>query len=342
MFLSTILVFGNSGSGKTQLITQMLRTESYQERYRPTVDIHYHVGNRGKTKLQFWDCSGEKKYTDTIAPIYYPKAQIALYCVDLSQTIDEEQIRQDIATFRGINPRAVIIMVGTKVEQALAASQARFDHLEIAGVKARLQTSAAQHRDLDKLEDLLLLLSLDAISNITNDYQIDSLWQDATYNLLLAIHKLPAGTRNAIRNELNNLTYKIHNQSAEHNAAAISRFTSNCQTILEGRHPYIMNAVFSVGAAAIVTILAATVGFGVGFTAGLWTGPGAFITALMASEAAATSVLAASSSLGIIRGGVTAYGLFKSIGEPQAMGAVDNFAAAIRNYTPTPKLIPSF
>ncbi|MFW2572247.1 GTPase domain-containing protein [Legionella sp. 29fVS95] len=340
MFLSTILVFGHSGSGKTQLLTQMLNAEGFQTNHKPTGDIRYHVGNRGQTKLQFWDCSGNPRYTDAIAAIYYPQTQIALYCVDLSSAISEAQIRQDIERFREANPLATIILVGTKVEQAQAESQGHFDRLEIAGVKARLKTSAATGLGLNTLEKLLLFLSLNSLLAFTHIYKIGSVWQEATHNLLLSIYGLPDYQREAIRDELNILTDAIHHQAAEHHAEAITRFTRNCCTILEGNHPYIMHAVFSVGAAAIVTILAITVGFGVGFTAGLWTGPGAFITAVMASETAAGAVLATSSSLGLIRGGLTAHGLFKEfkqIRESQEMGALNNFVATSRDYTPALK-----
>lgn len=340
MFLSTILVFGNSGSGKTQLLTQMLNSDNFCASYEPTGDIRYHVGNREQTKLQFWDCTGNRRYTDTIAALYYPQAQIALHCIDLSSAIDEAQIRHDIERFQKANPHATLILVGTKVEQAQAETQAHFDRLEIAGVKARLKTSAAIRQGLDILEKLLLLLSLNSLLALTHTYHIGSVWQDAAHNLLISINQLPDEKRNAIRNELDHLTYSIHNQPAEHYAEAITRFTQNCCTILEGNHPYIMNAVFSVGAAAIVTILATTVGFGVGFTAGLWTGPGAFITAVMASEAAAVSVLAASSSLGLIRGSLTAHGLFKEfkqISESQEIGALTNFVGTTSDYTPALK-----
>lgn len=92
--------------------------------------------------------------------------------------------------------------------------KSEFDRPEIAGVKARLKTTAASRQGLNTLEKLLLFLSLNSRLAFTHAYKIGSFWQETTHNLLLSIQELP---------------------------------DDKC------------NAVFSVGAAAIVTILATTV-----------------------------------------------------------------------------------
>ena len=87
-----------------------------------------------------------------------------------------------------------------------------------------------------------------------------------------------------------------------------------------------MKAVLSVAAAAVVTLIAGFVGFGIGFAAGSWTGPGAFITGFMSGSAAAASVVGASGCLGLLAGGLAAHGLFK---ESKEAIALTEFAADV-------------
>ena len=67
------------------------------------------------------------------------------------------------------------------------------------------------------------------------------------------------------------------------------------------------NAVLALAATALVSLLVGIVGFGIGFAAGIWTGPGAFISAVLACTAAAVTVATVSSTLGI---GAGAYMFF--------------------------------
>lgn len=75
------------------------------------------------------------------------------------------------------------------------------------------------------------------------------------------------------------LVQALQNESAD-KATAIETFANNYHVILEGKHPNIKNAVLAVTTTAVVTVLAGLVGFGIGFAAGIWTGPGAFIRVL--------------------------------------------------------------
>ena len=111
--------------------------------------------------------------------------------------------------------------------------------------------------------------------------------------------------------------------STNNSALAIEEFTNKCHVILEGNHSNILNAVLTVAAIALVAVLCGIIGFAIGFAAGAWTGPGAFITGLMAGSAAAVAVVATSGSLGLAAGGLTAFGLFS---DSKEMTAVNTFA----------------
>ena len=73
---------------------------------------------------------------------------------------------------------------------------------------------------------------------------------------------------------------------------------------MNGKHSRTMKAIIRIAAVAIITILAALVGFGIGAATGIWIGPGALIMGFMGAGIAASSALA-------ISGGLTAHGIFK-------------------------------
>ncbi|ETO93982.1 hypothetical protein [Legionella oakridgensis] len=100
-----------------------------------------------------------------------------------------------------------------------------------------------------------------------------------------------------------------HDSQAVHTAYV--QFAQHCRETLDGKHPNILKTILTIAAVSVATVLAGAVGFGIGFALGLWTGPGAFFTGVMAGSAAASLTLAAAGTVGVTAGVLTGYSLFK-------------------------------
>ena len=117
---------------------------------------------------------------------------------------------------------------------------------------------------------------------------------------------------------------------------AIQTFEDTCNDVIGESVPMslrekVLKAVAAVAVAALVTVLAAAIGFGIGFAAGLWTGPGAFISGVLAGGAAAVTVAAASASLGVGGGVISAHGLFKPKKETLLQDSVQAVVSAVKD-----------
>lgn len=81
--------------------------------------------------------------------------------------------------------------------------------------------------------------------------------------------------------------------SPENKAAAYKVFALTCRGVLSEVDQSILQKVLKVGAAVLVTLMAASLGFAIGFLAGFAAGPvGALATGITAGAAAATTVVA--------------------------------------------------
>lgn len=142
-----------------------------------------------------------------------------------------------------------------------------------------------------------------------------SLWEESKAAFLQEITALNIddSTNMKIRLALTQLEKDIQNPQKTDKSKPIDNFVTRCGHILNG-HPAkkAMNFVLKLAAVAVITVIAGLIGFGIGFAAGAWSGPGAFFTGLAGGSAAAVAVVAAA---GVV-GGVSAIGLFKSKAKP--------------------------
>ena len=92
----------------------------------------------------------------------------------------------------------------------------------------------------------------------------------------------------------------------------IETFQQDSDRLLKHSTPVaILKAVAAVTITAVATLIAAAIGFGLGFVGGLWMGPAAFYTAVMTAEAAATATIAASATIGLGFGALSGQRFFK-------------------------------
>ncbi|KTC81562.1 ADP-ribosylation factor-like protein [Legionella brunensis] len=330
-----IIFMGEAQSGKTQLLCQLCSLP-FEEKYRATFAMDFlQLLLDENRSLMLWDNAGEENIINSTFSIFSHNADVGVYCIDLTKIdsgkdVTVEKIQKDLRQFNENNPGKKIILVGTKAdlleEDSVAEKNNKAEMLlnTIQGnFFARVATSAKSNTNITHLMNLLAHFAYEPkLISLRDSLPPTSLLYSAIDNLHQHTQHLPTAKYEAIAKETSALIRKLMANDFEDESAkekAIEHFTTECGRHLE-RYPQVMKAVFAIAATAFVTLLAATLGFALGFALGLWSGPGAFITGLLAAETAAISVVAISSTLGL------GAGLFTFFKESSAIEAVHNIA----------------
>ncbi|MFA6302365.1 MAG: hypothetical protein WC627_04420 [Legionella sp.] len=121
-----------------------------------------------------------------------------------------------------------------------------------------------------------------------------ALWDEADTALNTVINKLNPFQQQMLNDARDSLKLKLNNpfDSVEKKAAAFRMFAIETKGILQEVDLTLKQKVLKIAAVVLVTLLSASLGFLIGFLAGLATGPGALCTGVIAGSAAATAVLA--------------------------------------------------
>src|SRR3954468_4573203 len=91
------------------------------QKYVPTVFENYitqttHRASGKTVELALWDTAGQEEY-DRLRPLSYPGSDIILICFSIVSQQSFESVREkwypEISHF---NPKAIIILVGTKID----------------------------------------------------------------------------------------------------------------------------------------------------------------------------------------------------------------------------------
>lgn len=294
--LVRILVFGEKNTGKTQLVKRLFSQKPFNSPSKPTMGIdHFKAKTRTKpaTELVIWDSGQDYQ---SLVKTFWQAANIALYCIDLSDPSIEVKIKTNIKAFKEKNSAARIILIGTKVDLASEHHKTVFNNLCIKEVDARFITSTKQNTGIEDL-----LAQIDCIADLYQRYSLITVESEekALFKKLMFLSKTKLAT---IKGYLNSLKANIYTEPN-----AVSGFLNRCEVLLKGEKTQFIKAVFAFTAVAIVTALAALIGFGLGFAVGWWLlGPAALVTAVMAAKVAAVSIVSLSVSAGFIAAGTTA------------------------------------
>ena len=105
--------------------------------------------------------------------------------------------------------------------------------------------------------------------------------------------------------------------------AALSDFITKCESIMEHASFPAINAIKTF-TGILCSVLSFLAGFSIGFAAGLWSGPGAFISGLITGSAATMAVTGVSVVVGVT-GGLALAGLFKASKEHHCAEALKDF-----------------
>ncbi|MCW8400276.1 GTP-binding protein [Legionella sp. PATHC038] len=306
-----VVIFGKSG--KTKLAHKVAQTKiDFAEETSPTLSAEFFSRQMDSNNVvDLWDISGEARFKQ-FNPYYYKGADVGLFCVDLTEEIHEQELIKSIQEFRKFAPLAPIICVGTKSDSPKANHDA-LKKIKSKELFANFITTSA--KDGENIEELFNLIRSHCEAKLLLS------WDEAVIKLKEDIKNLPKRKKGLMDIELNELSKIVLDSKStpKNKAKAIESFIKNSEIILEGENPNILKAALSVAAAAIVLIATALIGFTIGVACSWWTGPGAFFAGILSGYTAAVTVASSSLASGVIAGGLTAYGLFKTSKEKAAL-----------------------
>ncbi|PWY56276.1 Rho GTPase (Miro-like) protein, partial [Legionella qingyii] len=324
-----VVFFGKSGSGKTQIIRRAAGLSDFKLNSPRTIGADFLARKiDSSSSVSLWDTAGDERYK-LLSQVFYKGATAGVFCIDLTEEINEQEIIESIAEYRQYVPNAPIICVGTKSDSPKADKTA-LDKIKSRALFADFITTSACTGDNGEALFKIICKHCGAKLFLS--------WNEAVATLQKSLKEISSNKSVLINEKLTTLSEVILAKTDDPSvnpkvkAKAIEDFTNQCKAILEDERSDAYKAVLSVAAAAIVLTVTAIIGFSIGVACSWWTGPGAFFAGLASGYTAAVAVASSSTVLGAVAGGVTAYGLFKPSKE---LYAINEFAETVSTFDPS-------
>lgn len=160
-----VAFMGGAACGKTQLINGLtaLPEVKFEEKYQPSINPDVHGKDINGSRFLLWDFPGSEKYQG-MSKVFMKDSHVGVFCVDLSQPIDQEQLKKAIAVFKELNPKAKLILAGTKYDacpdkETAEKAKDTFNNLNVDDIEDRFLTSAKNKTDFTPLENCLYTLT---------------------------------------------------------------------------------------------------------------------------------------------------------------------------------------
>jgi len=123
--LFKIVILGNSGIGKTSLVTRLVSpNRPMNHDISPTMGIEFDTKlfetRNGKVKAQIWDTAGQERFARTLLPTYFRKAKGIILVYDITDTNSFENLsRYWIPMLNKHGPGGYMtkLLVGNKCDQ---------------------------------------------------------------------------------------------------------------------------------------------------------------------------------------------------------------------------------
>ena len=156
-----IVIIGDSGVGKTNLIGRYLKNE-YKEDSKATVGVEFgekkYEINGLKIKAQIWDTAGQERYR-AITSMYYKGAKSGLIVFDLSSKSTFQNVEKWFNEIKKTaDPTINLILIGNKSDlkdkRQISTEEGENKAKEMN--VAYLETSALNADNVDKAFDLLI------------------------------------------------------------------------------------------------------------------------------------------------------------------------------------------
>jgi small GTP-binding protein len=119
-FLLKIVLIGESGVGKTNLLSRFLNNQFCADS-KSTIGVEFGtmlMSIEGKrVHAQIWDTAGQERYR-AITSAYYRGAVGAMLVYDLTSALSFQALGRWLAELRRIDPKIVVMLVGNKCDMS--------------------------------------------------------------------------------------------------------------------------------------------------------------------------------------------------------------------------------
>lgn len=315
-----IAVIGNQKSGKTQLVNALIGKEIALN-YQPTrvFDTTTFTDPKSNVSLQFFDIS-----YDGNSEKIYKNTDILLYCIDVTEPEDIAKRANKIEQLKKITPNVKLFYVYTKCDLVSTPPTNTETIYETSAI------SLNSPNGIEQLKNVLISTAQQIEDDKTRAIYAASLlnYEQSAKNLKAKLNSLrDKRAQTQILRQLNHLDAKLKHLeiSMDEKLSQLNSFTKTCKDIIKDENT--INLVHTLAIAAF-TVIAAFVGFTLGFALGAWTGPGALFTGLMTGQAAAIALVSCT-GLTTAAGGLFSYGLFKNTNA--VANSIDELGSAARH-----------
>lgn len=274
MTVYNVIILGDGPVGKTSLVCS-LKGWRHNQDYMASIGSDFNTVNlNGDINLRVWDTSGAERFRSTRFE-YIAGTNFALYCVDLATEINTETIRQDIRDIRARVDGIRVILVATKCDAHREIAEQRIAQMSReVGSDTHIVTSAQNGDVKTHVEQAIVDLTLPRASAAVEEQEVEEqepevavslIPENIRQKLLRSLYNGHATVkqRQQIRAALDQLDGRVAQNNTQI-PEATEDFVTQCHTILEGRHPNIMAAVYALAGAVVVAGIIALAGIGFG------------------------------------------------------------------------------
>lgn len=335
-----IIFFGATGAGKSSVVQRLNQPKgAFNENMKPTQYVDYKPIRKSEYTLQVWDLSEnmpDPSSNRNISHSYYRGSSLAVLCIDLSITINKEEIQKRIDIFRTYwdTDDCPILLLGTKSDTATQEQIDLFNELVFEDIPKpkKLVCSAKEGTNFEVLTELLTPQPqpMELVEDTSSEEQSISPEttpiESALTELIKSSYDLSQDKKTRINQYVEAIRQTYTSTEIENTAKVdfiLEKIDSISQCIDEIEHPT-LKILASIAIIAVITIIAAMIGFGIGVLLGSWSGPAAFFSGIAGASAAAIGVVCFAAATGLTLGSSTSYLLFSKEPDPTTLAALDD------------------
>lgn len=315
-----VLLLGDTMSGKTQLL-RGLANQEFMPRHKSTVGADFQtITSEENVTIQIWDTAGNEDFRGKLE-FYSKNIALIIYCIDFSAKINTVKIEAEIKECQRFSKNAKVFIVATQVDKLEKVPE----NIKLFNLDHKVFPTSAKNADTYPLKLYL--------SDWADEQFILSLspnYLEVRNKLIKALDASPH--LSTIKSELEHLEMVLSDKfhySSEAKAQKLSEFNTLCGDHFPKSGPSTLKLISELIVILAIPVLVGLIGFGVGFTLGLWAGPGAFLAGIMTGQAAAVSAASLTGASILLSAGLT-YSIFKPTPKttPTAAGEFDTAVRA--------------
>ena len=179
-FLLKIILIGDSGVGKTNLLSQFI-SHQFSEENKTTIGVEFATKTMkvdDKTvKVQIWDTAGQERYR-SITSAYYKGANGAMIIYDTTSSVSFDSIPRWLSDLKDTSdPKIILMLIGNKSDLEDSRSISKEEGIKFAQSQNLLflETSAKNATNVEEAFNQLIL-------NIVDMYAKNGLTGKEAYN----------------------------------------------------------------------------------------------------------------------------------------------------------------